>query len=198
MTRQTIQSRNQEICRRYYLNGESLQEIADDLKLSRNSIWQIIQRERTRENVTLRQTAKAHQKLASVSAEQYARAQRKASRIVEREVRQQMAVRLLKQRVSEREIAQRLGISIGTVRALVAPHRLQLHADQLETFRVLRDAGKSYEEIANATGYSILTVREWLNLSRKVAQEADAWLREQQQTKQAANAWLAQQVEECA
>lgn len=125
-----------------------------------------------------------------MTTQQVVRTQRRAARLIERDLRQQAAIKLLKQRVSEKDIAQQLGISVGTVRALIAPYRVRVHADQLETFRLLRDAGKTYEEIASTTGYSVLTVREWLTLTRKVAQDADAWLREQQQ----AEAWLNAQI----
>lgn len=130
-----------------------------------------------------------------MTTQQYIKSQRRALKMVEREMRQQEAIKLLKQRTPEREIAKKLGVSLGTVRALIAPYRAQVNAEQLETFRVLRDAGKTYEEIATTTGFSILTVRDWLNLTRKVAQEADEWLRQQQREKVEADAWL-ESVEE--
>lgn len=183
--------RNQEIYRRFYENGESLRAIACDHKLSHTYVWLLTQRQRTPENMAMRQASvDKRRKDKTMTTQQYIKSQRRAMKMVEREMRQQEAIKLLRQRMPEREIAKRLGVSLGTVRALIAPYRASINADQLETFRVLREAGKTYAEIASTTGFSILTVRDWLNLTRRVAQEADEWIRQQQREKSEADAWL--------
>lgn len=186
--------RNEAMCRQYWVEGRSLQEIANHVGLSRNAIWQIVQRARTPAHVEARARAHQQRKEQTMTAQQLARTQKRAARMIERDLRQQTAIKLLKQRVSERDIAAQLGVSVGTVRALIAPYRVRVNADQLETFRLLRQAGKTYDEIAATTGYSSLTVRDWLNLQRHVAQEADAWLRSERE----AEAWFAEIADDVA
>lgn len=193
-------TRHDDICRRFYENGESLREIARDYQVSHTYVWSLTRKMQTADTKQQRnQAVEKRRKEKSMSTQSYIRSQKRAMRMVEREIRQQAALKLLRQRMSEKEIARHLNISIGTVRMLIAPYRTQVNAEQLEAFRVLRDAGKSYAEIANTTGYSLMTVRDWLNLTRKVAQEADQWIREQNQPpdeNQDAEFWFDIQMEE--